>query len=592
MMTQNDKMERTAILHIPLSEYAFAESEYGLTIRIRAKKRDLTGCELYYADRVCKKTPIDFYKIPMEICAEDAWFSYYEAKIESPFNRVCYYFRLEKGEEWTYYYADRFTKKLSDIELDDQVIDGRSGYYQYPFILREEIPDVPAWFKKAVVYNIFPDSFASGKNRLVAEKKEKRLADGRICRSRLGGTIKGIRENLDYIQKMGFTCLYLNPIFTAGEYHKYDVLDYYHIDPCMGTEEELKELVEELHARGMKLVIDGVFNHCSWEFFAFQDVVEKGEKSRYCKWFYELEFPVRRPEDPDEIPGYACFAYERKMPKLNTAEREVQMYFADVGAYWIREYHVDGWRLDVANEIDRNFWRRFREAVKKENPEAVLIGEVWENAKTWLRGDAFDSVMNYEFRRICAEYLAEGEADARQVAWQFEQMRLRYPTNIVNGQLNLLDSHDVPRFLSLCGGDVARLKLACVLLLLMPGVPSLFYGDEQKIMGITETEYRRAMVWEGKDSLCAFIRELTEIRKAYVGEKTAYRPKWDWIKDGMFAFVRENGNRGFTAVLNAGQPEEIGKIPETEILFSDGYEHGILKENGCLIFQNGTEQGR
>ncbi|MEE0117603.1 MAG: glycoside hydrolase family 13 protein, partial [Lachnospiraceae bacterium] len=440
MMTQNDKMERAAILHIPLSEYAFAESEYGLTIRIRAKKRDLTGCELYYADRVCKKTPIDFYKIPMEICAEDAWFSYYEAKIESPFNRVCYYFRLEKGEEWTYYYADRFTKKLSDIELDDQVIDGRSGYYQYPFILREEIPDVPAWFKKAVVYNIFPDSFASGKNRLVAEKKEKRLADGRICRSRLGGTIKGIRENLDYIQKMGFTCLYLNPIFTAGEYHKYDVLDYYHIDPCMGTEEELKELVEELHARGMKLVIDGVFNHCSWEFFAFQDVVEKGEKSRYCKWFYELKFPVRRPEDPDEIPGYACFAYERKMPKLNTAEREVQMYFADVGAYWIREYHVDGWRLDVANEIDRNFWRRFREAVKKENPEAVLIGEVWENAKTWLRGDAFDSVMNYEFRRICAEYLAEGEADARQAAWQFEQMRLRYPTNIVNGQLNLLDS--------------------------------------------------------------------------------------------------------------------------------------------------------
>ena len=232
------------------------------------------------------------------------------------------------------------------------------------------------------------------------------------------------------------------------------------------------------------------------------------------------------------------------------------------------------------------------EHAKKENPEAVLIGEVWENAKTWLRGDAFDSVMNYEFRRICAEYLAEGEADARQAAWQFEQMRLRYPTNIVNGQLNLLDSHDVPRFLSLCGGDVARLKLACVLLMLMPGVPSLFYGDEQKIMGITETEYRRAMVWEDKDSLCAFIRELTEIRKAYVGEKTAYRPKWDWIKDGMFAFVRENGNRGFTAVLNAGKPEEIGKIPETEILFSDGYEHGILKENGCLIFQNGTEQGR
>ena len=112
-MTGEKKMERTAILHIPLSQYAFAQSEHTLIIRIRAKKKDLTGCTLYYADRVCKKTPIEFYEMPMQVCAEDAEFEYFEAKIESDYNRICYYFKLQKGEEWTYYYADRFTENLA-----------------------------------------------------------------------------------------------------------------------------------------------------------------------------------------------------------------------------------------------------------------------------------------------------------------------------------------------------------------------------------------------------------------------------------------------------------------------------------------------
>ncbi len=357
MSIKEEQMDRAAVLHIPLSQYAFAKSEHTLVIRIRAKKKDLSGCDLYYADRACQKTPIEFYRIPMHICAEDSCFQYYEAEIHSVYNRICYYFKLMKGLEWTYYYGDRFTERLADFYLEGQVVDGRSEYYQYPMILKDEIPDVPKWFKTAVVYNIFPDSFASGKRSLKKSVEEKYLEDGRKCRSRLGGTLKGIRENLDYIQGMGFTCLYLNPIFTGGEYHKYDVLDYYHIDPCLGTEADFQELVDELHGRGMKIIIDGVFNHCSWEFFAFEDVAAKGKASRYCKWFYGLEHPVRKPENADEVPNYTCFAYERKMPKLNTAEREVQTYFADVGAYWIKKYHVDGWRLDVANEIDRNFWR-------------------------------------------------------------------------------------------------------------------------------------------------------------------------------------------------------------------------------------------
>ena len=230
-MKQSEKMDRAAILHIPLSQYAYAVSEYGLTIRLRAKKGDLTRCTLYTADRVCKTTPICFSEIPMNVCAVDESYDYYETTVKLPYNRVCYYFKLEKEKEWTYYYSDRFTKELADRGIDGKLIDGRSEYYQYPFILREEIPDIPEWFKTAVVYNIFPDSFANGKRMLRQEKKALILENGAKVHSRLGGTLNGITANLDYIQEMGFTCIYLNPIFSAGEYHKYDVVDYYHIDP-------------------------------------------------------------------------------------------------------------------------------------------------------------------------------------------------------------------------------------------------------------------------------------------------------------------------------------------------------------------------
>ncbi len=570
-MNNTGKMDRAAVLHIPLSQYAYATSEYELTIRLRAKKGDLSRCTLYAADRVCRTTPVRFTEISMWVCAVDECFDYYEADLKLPYNRICYYFLLEKGDEWTYYYADHFTQKLPDRMAAGKTTDGRSEYYQYPFILRTEIPDVPKWFKNTVVYNIFPDSFASGKRALRQETRQAVLGNGNIVRGRLGGTLRGITENLDYINKLGFRCLYLNPVFTAGEYHKYDVIDYYHIDPCLGTEADFRELVESAHERGMRIIIDGVFNHCSWRFFAFEDVIRNGEASRYKDWFYNLTFPVRRPDNPIEIPGYTCFAYERKMPKLNTSNREVQHYFAGVGAYWIEKYHVDGWRLDVANEISREFWAAFRSAVKEVNQEAVLIGEVWENAQTWLRGDAFDSTMNYEFRRICLDYLAAEEPDACMAAYEFEKMRLRYPDAIVKGQLNLLDSHDVPRFLSMCGGDRERWKLGCILLMLMPGVPSLFYGDECAAEGVMEDEYRQPMPWNSTDTLCAFVEELIAIRNRYLDEKTEYRPLWALIQKGMFAFERKGKNQTLRVLINAGtDPVSCPVMQGEKVLMDSG----------------------
>lgn len=545
-----ENINREAILHIPLSQYAFADAVNKLTIRIRTKKDNIESCMLYYGDRACESTPVIFEKVRMKRVATDEYFDYYESTFITPYSRVCYYFKLENKKEWIYFYSDRFTKDLAGYELDGAILEGRSEYYQYPYLLKSEIPDVPNWFKTAVVYNIFPDSFACGRCESPNGKKEIILESGKVSKARLGGTIYGITQNLDYIQELGFNCVYLNPIFTAGEYHKYDTLDYYHIDPCLGTDEEFKQLVDEIHKRDMKIIIDGVFNHCSWQFFAFEDVLQNGKKSQYFDWFYELNLPLTRPESKVGKPEYACFAYERKMPKLNTSNLEVQRYFAAVGVYWLEHYHIDGWRLDVANEIDREFWRTFRRAVKLQNKEAILIGEVWENAQTWLKGDAFDSTMNYEFRRICRDYLIGDKNNAIHLAKQLEQMRLRYPTNIVRGQLNLLDSHDVPRFMSLCKGDEKKWRLACILLMLFEGVPSLFYGDEQGICGVSENEYRSPMAWGKNPKLCVFVQRLIEIRKQYIDETCSYQVLWEEMNQDIFVFERENDKGKLHVILN------------------------------------------
>ncbi|HEX3077884.1 MAG TPA: glycoside hydrolase family 13 protein [Lachnospiraceae bacterium] len=581
-------MDRSAILHIPLSQYAFASKEKELTIRIRAARNDLTSVTLFYGDRACNQTPVSFSSIPMAIVASDELFDYYEVTFESPYSRVCYFFKLEEMidsmKDWTYYYSDRFTKELADIYIEGKVIEGRSEYYQYPIILRDEVIDVPEWFKNAIVYNIFPDSFASGKRSIIGEGKEILIENGKVSRSRLGGTINGIMENLDYIQELGFNCIYLNPIFVAGESHKYDLLNYYHIDPCFGTDEDFRTLVTQVHDRGMHIIIDGVFNHCSWQFFAFEDVVEYGENSRYKDWFYDLVFPVVRPQTAHEIPTYACFAYERKMPKLNTSNKEVQEYFAEVCRYWIREFDIDGWRLDVANEIDRNFWRMFREAAKKEKSDVVLIGEVWENSDTWLRGDAFDSTMNYDFRKHCRDFFALSKVDGENFSCNINQMLLRYPRNQCDGQLNLLDSHDVPRFLSLCNGELNRWRQAYLFLMLSPGVPSLFYGDEKEIEGITECEYRSPMRWESSGQE-EFVRRVISIRKQYLDYRMTYRALPIGKGNRLFAFSRSRGDNEVLVYLNA--TEEVKPIELAEEfypLITEGIDGGLIGAWGYGVY--------
>ena len=568
-------MKQDAVLHIPMSEYCCGLDERRIVYRLRCARDDLKHVTLFYADTACRVNPILFTAVPMEKILSDTCHDYWQVIVESPYNRVYYYFQLDDGEQTTLYYSGLFTNQLAQ---------DRSEYFKLPFNHRADIARVPEWVKDAVVYNIFPDSFASGKCR-IAGISQPRQFGGQTLRGRLGGTLEGVTRNIDYLKNLGINCVYLNPIFAAGEYHKYDLLDYYHADPCFGGDGAFREMVEALHAANIRVIIDGVFNHCGWHFFAFEDVLKNQEKSPYKDWFYDLTFPVRRPETAEKLPDYACFAYERMMPKLNTANPEVRKYFCDVGAYWIREYHIDGWRLDVASEVNDGFWRAFREAVKGVDPEALLIGEVWESAGHWLRGDMFDSTMNYDFRKHCRAFFAEKRIDAAEFSGRVTDMLMRYRLQMLPAQLNLLDSHDVSRFLSLCGGDTAGYRLAVLFMMCFEGMPTVFYGDELGVQGIREEEYRAPMPWEaGNRSLLAFFRKAIAMRHALAPLREGdFRVLSAETGSRVFCFRRSFGEDAVTVTVNAGDAPADIPVSAEKLYWAEGLEDNTLSSGGFAI---------
>ncbi|MBR2679509.1 MAG: alpha-glucosidase C-terminal domain-containing protein, partial [Exiguobacterium sp.] len=325
---------------------------------------------------------------------------------------------------------------------------------------------------------------------------------------------QGIIDHLDYLADLGITGLYLTPIFRAPSNHKYDTADYFEIDPHFGDKETLKTLVKRCHEKGIRVMLDAVFNHCGYEFAPFQDVLKNGAASRYKDWFHIREFPLQT----EPRPNYDTFAFVPHMPKLNTAHPEVKRYLLDVATYWIRECDIDGWRLDVANEIDHQFWREFRQAVKALKPDVYILGEIWHDAMPWLRGDQFDAVMNYPFTDGALRFFAKEEISARQFADIMVRLLHSYPKQVNEAAFNLLGSHDTPRLLTVCGGDVRKAKLLFLFQLTFTGSPCIYYGDEIGMTGGNDPECRKCMVWDPEKQnkeLYEHVKQLIALRKQY-----------------------------------------------------------------------------
>ncbi len=404
-----------------------------------------------------------------------------------------------------------------------------------------ELNHTPDWVKNAVFYQIFPDRFAWSR-RVEKPGNFETWDSAPTVNGFKGGDLLGVAEKLDYLEDLGVNAIYFNPIFQSASNHRYHTHDYFQVDPLLGGNKAFKELLNEAHKRGIRVVLDGVFNHSSRGFFQFNHILEVGPKSPYLDWFFVRGFPLHAYEG---TPNYDCWWSLPGLPKFNTNNPQVRKYIFNVARYWL-EQGIDGWRLDVPFEIDDDdFWREFREVVKTANPDAYIVGEIPTEAQRWMQGDMFDAVMNYQLTHACLAFfgggridraLAEGmlgldvpeTMDAAQFARRAQELLSIYPQEFAYAQLNLLDSHDMPRFLSLVSEDTQRLYLAYLFMMTYPGAPCIYYGDEIGLTGGVDPMCRKAFPWSESawnTNLRDKIRDLTLLRHAMPVLRTgAYLP--------------------------------------------------------------------
>lgn len=496
-------MNECAMLHIPDSRYCFATGEKELVLRLRmAREDEKAKVFLVYAQKYdftfCRK------KLPMEIKYSDRLYNYYEIKMRLEDVRFAYIFQIEEDGNTWYFSEDGVTKEYKFEE-------GFYNFFQMPYINKNDVMDTVDWMRSAVFYQIFVERFRQGNEKKDTSYINMKWDEKPTPKSFAGGDLAGIIEKMDYLKELGINALYLTPVFRSISNHKYDIIDYFTVDPQFGTKEELRQLVKLAHENGIRVVLDAVFNHCSMEMQQFQDVLEKGRESRFYDWFIiDGDFP-----EPEKM-NYECFAACNYMPKLNTANEEVQDFLLEIAIYWIREVDIDGWRLDVSDEVSHDFWRRFRKAVKKEKPDSVIIGENWHDAYAYLMGDQYDSIMNYAFTKACLDYFAKGVFSAKDMADKLNSNLMRNTEQVNRMMLNLLDSHDTHRFFTEVNKDKDKMLAAIALEMVFEGAPCLYYGTELCMEGGYDPDSRRGFPWDTNSWDMDFlekVKELIRIRK-------------------------------------------------------------------------------
>ncbi len=457
--------------------------------------------------------------------------------------------------------------------------------------------NIPAWVSDAVFYEIFPDRFARS-DRISRTGLNFESWDSPPTRNGFkGGDLYGVAEHLDYLADLGINAIYLTPVFASASNHRYHTYDYFRVDPLLGGDTALRNLLDKAHRRRMRVILDGVFNHASRGFWQFHQTLENGSGSPYVDWFYfdpdrlsgakhwgaypspQEQEDTRREGSLKGI-GYQGWWDMPSLPKFNTRTPAVREFLFGVAEHWIR-FGIDGWRLDVPGEInDDSFWQEFRRRVRALNPEAYLVGELWHDARRWLQGDQFDASMNYLVSVAClgffgGEHLDLEEAlkaggyqgyleplDAEAFGARIDANLALYAPEVNRAQLNLLDSHDTPRFLTCVRGDIDSLKLALMFVFAFPGAPCIFYGDEVGLTGRQDPECRQAFPWEPSrwnSALRGFVRQLTAARRS-IRALRAGDFKRRYSEQGVFAFSRQLGRQEILVGLNAAREARTIKV--------------------------------
>lgn len=462
----------------------------------------------------------------------------------------------------------------------------------------------PDWVKDAVFYQIFPDRFAQSPLVPKAAGLEA-WATPPTTFGYKGGDLLGVMEHLDHIQELGCTAIYFCPIFQSACNHRYHTHDYYQVDPMLGGNEAFLKLLDAAHRRGLRVVLDGVFNHASRGFFYFNDILENGRASAYLDWFVIRDFPPNA-YDHTRSPGYDAWVGLHALPKLNTYNPRVREYIMQVAEHWLR-VGIDGWRLDVPFEIKTpGFWEEFRQRVKAINPEAYIVGEVWEPAQPFLQGNQFDAVMNYPFAEAALAFCAgprivkrhyEGRSynpgmnlDAAGYADRIDWLLNLYPWEIQLAQLNLLDSHDAARAVTLAGGDQASAHLATLLLCTFPGAVSVYYGDEIGLPGgMPDYDTRPTFPWDRpalwKPDVLTYHKALIALRHKHPALRRGTYHRLH-AQGGVYAFGRRFGSDAVVVAVNVAETSQFVQVPVADF-WADGVTPQVEYGPGGGRVQNG-----
>lgn len=560
-------MNKKAILHVADSQYCYAINKNTVEILLRTDKDDkFDEVSVIYGNKY------DYYKkqlqAQMKLRFTDENFSYYFLRLQLADVRFVYIFKLMQGKQTVYFCED------GAVDTYDFSV-AYFNSFQLPYINSADVVPTVNWLTNAVFYQIFVDRFCCGNTEKDMSYVNLKWGEIPNPKSFAGGDLVGIISKLDYLQKLGVTALYLTPVFKSKSNHKYDISDYYRIDPHFGTESQFKLLVDQAHQRGIKVVLDAVFNHCSEDLAQFRDVVQNGRNSKYFDWF------IIDGDTVDTKRGnYEYFGVCKYMPKFNTSCESLQQYLIGVATYWIENYGIDGWRLDVSDEVSHDFWRKFRTAVKKVKSDAVLLGENWHDAYPYLRGDEYDGIMNYAVTKALMDYFVSEKLDSDGLAKRFSALFVRNKLQINRMMLNLLDSHDTHRFFTLVNGDESKLAAALAIIFCHCGAACVYYGTEVPLAGGHDPDCRRTMDWSVEQhptTTGKLIARLAELKKdaIFADGETDYRSD-----NGKFILERRLGGRivRLTVSKNSTEFQPSGKI-----LLSNGYGDGKICGVGFVI---------
>lgn len=506
-------------------------------------------------------------EMTMPLARKTEEFAFFEQIIPLQSPRLAYVFEIFSDDEH-YFLSERGLTGSYDFQK------AYEDFFQFSYVHKEDIYQLPDWAPKAVFYQIFPDRFAIGQESKNKDYVNLKWGDKPTNKSFAGGDLKGITEHLDYLSNLGITALYLTPIFLSNSYHKYDTIDYMKVDPQLGTEDDLKELIAKAHSRGIRIVLDAVFNHISSDSLFFQDVIKKGRGSPYYGWFF-----VKGDRPDIEKGNYEYFSVCPYMPKLNPENEECAAYLIEVALHYLR-LGIDGWRLDVADEIPHSFWQKFRKAVKREFPSSLIIGEHWHNAHSFLGGNEFDGVMNYPLTYALLDYLVSGRLSAEEAAGRLEELYVRYRPSMAGAMLNLLDSHDTFRFYTLAGKRLEVLEAALATMFFYPGMPCLYYGTEIPMEGTYDPDCRRCFPWtesKKQNPHKSLVNFLVSLRKSDILSHGSFRAE---AENGLLKITR--AYKGKSLVLYVNGLAEARPL-SFEPLVSNRYENGKLEPFGFLI---------